>query len=150
MRKYTDKFVAAKLFNRLHSAACPFPGKYPLRLFVKVDGVVKYHGKFHSAVWRAMIRNIRNPVGVTLIYDKAGAVLWGMGPLLRVTNENLAYRYFASTWIQSEHLDDLTLQSIGGYRVYLNDTDTQLPGRPLNRSRFVHYVNTNIASIRTI
>lgn len=151
MRKYTDRFVATKLFNRLHSAACPFPGRYPLRLFVKNGGVVNYHGKFHSAAWRSTATTRRSVSSMYLIYDKAGAVLWGSGSgTMRNVNENLTYRYFATNWIQGVHLNEALGQTIGTYRVYLNNADTRLFERPVSRSRFIHYVNTNIAHVRTI
>lgn len=152
MRKYTAKFVSTRLFQRLHNAACPFPGKYPLRLFYKVNGVVKYHGKFHPSVWKYVMKQpIPVPGGSSyLAYDKAGAVIWGLSPrMLSTTNESLLYRYFARTYIDGD-MGDLTVETIGPYKVYLNDGDRSIGDRPLDRLRFLNYVNRNIGHIRNV
>lgn len=148
MRKYTDKFVVNRLFQRLHAAVCPFPGKHPLRMLYRAGGKVRYHGKFHASAWRQMLNGPAIDRSF-LIYDKAGAVIWGTNPRsLNISPPTLMYRYFGSTWMDSNILKDVVVQSIGQYRVYLNETSNQLV--PVDRPRFIHYVNSNVARIRTI
>lgn len=146
MRKYTAKFVTEQLgYTRRHNAACPFPGKYPLRFLYITGGKVCYNGKFHSGAWNEFKQRVDGS-SVYQIYDKAGAVIWGINLNNPNINGNqLMYRYFAKTWVNSRLLSNLDIQSIGPYRVYVDESDG-----PLERSRFVHYVNSNIAHIRTI
>lgn len=132
--------------GRLHSAACPFPGKYPLRLFYVADEKVVYHGKFHPAAWKFASKQALS--GVYVIYDKAGPVVWGTNPLRLLCSTTLVYRYFGSSWVNEGLLRDSILQTVGPYRVYLNEGPTG--NGSLDRARFIHYVNSSIASIRTI
>lgn len=151
MRKYTDNFVRTRLTARLHQAACPFPGKYPLRLFFRLGEKVLYNGKFHSNIWRQFFNQPPRRSTWYTLYDKAGPVLYGANLLTPNTvNSGLLYRYFATTWVSGQSLVKVTSQLIGPYRVYLDDSDTGMIDRPLDRPRFIHYVNSNIAHIRTI
>lgn len=151
MRKYTDQFVINRLGSRLNSAACPFPGKYPLRLMIRIGERVLYHGKFHSAIWRQYCNKPPRRNLWVSIYDKAGPVVYGSNMQnLNIVLGPLSYRYFAATWVNGIMLKKVTPELIGTYRVYLNDYDEGMIDRPLNRPRFIHYVNSNIAHIRTI
>lgn len=86
-----------------------------------------------------------------MLYDKAGPVLYGTNLLTpNPVSNQLLYRYFATTWVSGQTLRDLPVQTVGSYRVYFNDADTGMIDRPLDKPRFIHYVNSNIAHIRTI
>lgn len=150
MRKYSDRFVLHKMgINRISAgAACPFPGKYPLRLLYTAKGEVKYHGKFHAAAWRECVKQMDGST-VYHIYDKAGAVLWGTNTSrINSTSTLIAYRYFARISATSDMLAGVRIEPVGTYKVYLNES--AYPPAPLNRSQFVHYVNSNVPHLRTI
>lgn len=136
---------------RLNSAACPFPGRYPLRLFIRIGERVLYHGKFHSAVWRQYFNKSPRRNMWVQIYDKAGPVLYGTNlQTLNNAHPSLVYRYFAVSWANGQGLTQLKAETAGPYRVYINDADPALTDRPMDRPRFIHYVNSNIPHIRTI
>jgi hypothetical protein len=151
MRKYTDKFVMNRLAGRLHQAPCPFPGKYPLRLFVRLGEKVLYNGKFHAAIWRQFFNKPARRNLWYMLYDKAGPVLYGSNLLTpNMASSNLLYRYFATNWISGQILKTVIAQTVGSYRVYFDDSDSGMIDRPLDRPRYIRYVNTNIAHVRTV
>ena len=154
MRPYTDKFVRNRLMTRLHLAACPFPGKYPLHLYAR-NGKDIYHGKFNAAIWKCFWkrRNLNYGDQVYLIFDKGGAVIWGTdlkGGSLHIESSQLCYRYFAATFLHPSYLLGVAPIRIGNYSMYLDDTDLSMLSRPLDRGRWLHYVNSNIAHVRTV
>lgn len=119
MRLYTTKFVTTNfLANRRSNAACPFPGKYPLRLLLKHNDKVVYHGKFHSGIWRMLFKRYYR-TDVYVIYDKAGCVLWGtlMG-LPSSPSANLLFRYFRNNILNGNNLRLVEPQKIGEYSLY--------------------------------
>jgi hypothetical protein len=153
MRRYTKKFVLEKMGRRLHDAVCPFPGKYPLRLLA-VNGETVYHGKFTASIWKYFWkqRTLNIDAQLFLIYDKAGAVITSssMSRLIFMSN-TILYRYFASTQVNGSALLAVVPTQIGPYHLYLGDSATQiLATRPLDRPRWLHYINSNVAHIRTM
>lgn len=143
MRKYTLKYVSTNMaYGRSHTAACPFPGKYPLRFAYMVDDKTSYNGKFHSASWKTFKRS--GPVGVCWIYDKAGPVIYGTQSIVNCVSRDLSYRYFGVTMVTESELMNLELKTLGPYRVYVPASAAVVP------ARYIRYVNTHVAHIRSI
>lgn len=151
MRKYTEKFVTRRLFtSRINNAACPFPGKYPLRILVKTAAtlgmmwVPLYHGKFTSAVWRRFFNDPPSMLQYS-IYDKAGAVLWGTTVQYgNVPQPQVLYRYFGTTMLDGHWLTKLEIKTFGPYQAYMHRS------LPVNQASYVSYVSRNVPHIRTV
>lgn len=152
MRPYTSQFVKKRLMpRRLSTAACPFPGKAPLRMYFRHNDEV-YHGKFNAPIWRHFFAKRKEKAErVFCVYDKAGAVLWGTDPVhIQVESGTILYRYFACTWLLPHNLKRVIPVQIGTYWLYLDDADPGQIGRPLDRTRWLHYVNSSVPHLRTI
>lgn len=133
--------------GRLNQAACPFPGKYPLRLYCEFTDrqgrEQRYHGKFCAPVWRWICTQY-GVSGCFRLYDKAGTILYGTVPLVQQhRTSSLSYRYFGRTGWNSEFLKGVVPSKIGPYWMYLNDPH-------LDRSGWLRYVNTSVAHVRTV
>ncbi len=152
MRKYTADFVKRHFTGyRITTAACPFPGKYPLRLLMMLNGEVLYHGKFHAGIWRYLSRKFRAEPNILnsvfIIYDKGGAVSYGNG--VNYTNgvrRELTYRYFGRPGSPTGfELTKFVPIDVGTYRFYSYPDMTQE-----QKALYRRYVNTNVPHVTTV
>jgi hypothetical protein len=144
MRKYTTKFIERFSSGRLHTAACPFPGKYPLRMYYRA-GKYEYSGKFHSAVWREFKQRAKDNSNSFRIYDKAGHIMHGTVERVQVPHDSLTVRYFGRSLIfsPSAFLGRVEPTTLGRYRMYLvPDTD--------NSEGILRFIDTRVAHVRTV